>query len=149
MHMRANLPAHVDVDDLVHAGILCLLEAANKFDSSKHVMFFTLDTALRARSWTVSDSSIGPRGTCAKGGARSSPPRGISFLVLRRSPTEAETAFKLGINVERLRKTLFELRTVSWGSASNHTNEGDLPFANFPSKLATQPDSMFASPRAR
>src|SRR5439155_9273957 len=35
--MRGHLPAHVEVDDLVSAGVLGLLDAVRRFDSSKHV----------------------------------------------------------------------------------------------------------------
>jgi len=34
-----NLPVHVDLDDLVHAGILGLFDAATKFDPDKQVVF--------------------------------------------------------------------------------------------------------------
>ena len=34
-----SLPVHVDVDDLVHAGIMGLFDAAVKFDSEKQVSF--------------------------------------------------------------------------------------------------------------
>src|SRR5580704_7803759 len=34
-----NLPVHVDLDDLVHVGILGLFDAALKFDGEKQVTF--------------------------------------------------------------------------------------------------------------
>src|SRR5258708_10978958 len=34
-----NLPVHVDVDDLVHAGIMGLFDAALKFNGEKQVSF--------------------------------------------------------------------------------------------------------------
>jgi RNA polymerase sigma factor for flagellar operon FliA len=37
--VRANLPLHVDLDDLVHAGILGLFDAATKCDPEKQVVF--------------------------------------------------------------------------------------------------------------
>ena len=37
--VRENLPVHVDLDDLVHAGILGLFDAVNKFDPEKQVAF--------------------------------------------------------------------------------------------------------------
>jgi RNA polymerase sigma factor FliA len=147
MNMHANLPSHVDVNDLVQAGILGLLEAANNFDPSKHVLFSTfarhrvkgaiLDS-LRRLDWASRNLRRGQRQIEAA-------TRDLT-LVLRRSPTEAETALKLGINVERLRKTLFELRSVSLVSALNHTNEDDnhLPLDNFPGNQMTHPDSVFA-----
>ena len=37
--LRATLPAHIDIDELESAGQLGLLDAAEKFDQSKHVQF--------------------------------------------------------------------------------------------------------------
>src|SRR5437763_16714658 len=34
-----SLPMHVELDDLVHAGILGLFDAAHKFDDTKQVVF--------------------------------------------------------------------------------------------------------------
>ena len=39
--MREHLPAHVEVDDLVGAGLLGLLDAVRKFDARKHVQIET------------------------------------------------------------------------------------------------------------
>jgi len=33
MRVRENLPVHVDLDDLVHAGVLGLFDAANKYNT--------------------------------------------------------------------------------------------------------------------
>ena len=37
LQMREHLPAHVDLDDLVGAGVLGLIDAVRKFDARKHV----------------------------------------------------------------------------------------------------------------
>ena len=39
--IRRNLPAHVDLEDLVQAGALGLLDAARKYDAGKKVLFET------------------------------------------------------------------------------------------------------------
>src|SRR5215468_8375787 len=39
VRVHENLPVHVDLDDLVHAGILGLFDAAAKFDGEKQVAF--------------------------------------------------------------------------------------------------------------
>ena len=39
VRVHENLPVHVDLDDLVHAGILGLFDAATKFDDQKMVSF--------------------------------------------------------------------------------------------------------------
>ncbi len=37
--IHERLPRHVPLDDLVHAGVIGLIDALNKFDTSKHVQF--------------------------------------------------------------------------------------------------------------
>src|SRR5438128_4955594 len=39
VRVHENLPVHVDLDDLVHAGILGLFDAASKFNPDKQVVF--------------------------------------------------------------------------------------------------------------
>src|SRR5215831_11725122 len=62
--VRENLPGHVELDDLVHAGILGLFDAAQKYNSGKCVAFATyakhrirgaiLDS-LRQQDWASRD----------------------------------------------------------------------------------------------
>src|ERR1700676_4064964 len=37
--IHERLPRHVPLEDLVHAGVIGLIDALNKFDLSKHVQF--------------------------------------------------------------------------------------------------------------
>src|SRR3979490_3443334 len=39
VRVHENLPVHVDLDDLIHAGILGLFDAASKYDAEKKVVF--------------------------------------------------------------------------------------------------------------
>src|SRR5260370_8527720 len=39
IRVHENLPVHVDLDDLIHAGVLGLFDAVMKFDDSKNVPF--------------------------------------------------------------------------------------------------------------
>src|SRR5208283_1287918 len=39
VRVHENLPVHVDLDDLVHAGIIGLFDAATKFNPEKQVVF--------------------------------------------------------------------------------------------------------------
>ena len=39
VRVHENLPVHVEVDDMVHAGILGLFDAADKYDENKQVAF--------------------------------------------------------------------------------------------------------------
>jgi RNA polymerase sigma factor for flagellar operon FliA len=39
VRVHENLPVHVDLDDLVHAGVLGLFDAATKYNPDKKVVF--------------------------------------------------------------------------------------------------------------
>jgi RNA polymerase sigma factor for flagellar operon FliA len=69
---------------------------------------------------------------------------------LQRLPTEAEIAEKLGVDVDRWRQMMMDLRNVGLVSASVRTNDyDDLPAPDFPSKPETQPDNMCAREQMR
>ena len=69
---------------------------------------------------------------------------------LQRTPTEAEIAEKLGIDVDRWRQMMLDLRTAGLVSASTRANENDdLPAPDFPSDPDTQPDAMCAKEQLR
>src|SRR6202142_2034969 len=39
IRVHENLPVHVDLDDLIHAGVLGLFDAVTKYDAAKNVAF--------------------------------------------------------------------------------------------------------------
>ena len=41
IRVHETLPVHVDLDDLIHAGVLGLFDAVEKFDAEKNVVFQT------------------------------------------------------------------------------------------------------------
>lgn len=146
-----NLPVHVDLDDLVHAGILGLFDAATKFDPEKQVVFSSyakhrikgsiLDS-LRQLDWASRD--LRRRHKQLEAATRE------LASELQRTPTEAEIAERLGVDVERWRQLMIDLRSVGLVSASTRNNENDdLPAPDFPSKPETQPDSMCAREQLR
>lgn len=146
VRVHENLPVHVDLDDLVHAGILGLFDAASKFNPDKQVVFSSyakhrikgaiLDS-LRQLDWASRD--LRRRHKQVEAVTRE------LAAELQRNPTEAEIAGKLGVAVDRWRQMMLDLRNVGLISASTRTNEqDDLPAPDFPSKPETQPDNMCA-----
>src|SRR5437763_5936303 len=39
IRVHESLPVHVDLDDLIHAGVMGLFDAVEKFDGAKNVVF--------------------------------------------------------------------------------------------------------------
>lgn len=151
VRVHENLPVHVDMDDLVHAGILGLFDAASKFNPDKQVAFSSyakhrikgaiLDS-LRQLDWASRDLR-----------RRHKQVEAVTHdlaVALQRAPTEDELAEKLGVEVDRWRRMMVDLRNVGLISASARpTEHEDLPAPDFPSKPETQPDSMCAREQMR
>jgi RNA polymerase sigma factor for flagellar operon FliA len=109
-HIRERLPKNVDIEDLVQAGVLGLIEASSKFDEGKHVKFSTfaqfrirgaiLDS-LRKLDWGSRDLRRKSRAINASKAKLSSD--------LGRSPTEEEIASDMKISLSELHDTLNQL----------------------------------------
>jgi RNA polymerase sigma factor for flagellar operon FliA len=151
VRVHENLPVHVDLDDLVHAGVLGLFDAASKFNPDKQVAFSSyakhrikgaiLDS-LRQLDWASRD--LRRRHKQVEAATRE------LAATLQRTPTESEIAQKLGIDVERWRQMMVDLRSVGLISASSRAAEhDDLPAPDFPSKPETQPDNMCSREQMR
>src|ERR1039458_10310434 len=114
--IHERLPRHVPFEDLVHAGVLGLIDALNKFDLSKHVQFSSyakfgirgaiLDS-LRERDWS-------PRDLRRKGRLVESTYCQLSGK-LGRAPSENEIAHEMGIDLHELQSLLAELDGLELG----------------------------------
>jgi RNA polymerase sigma factor, FliA/WhiG family len=151
VRVHENLPVHVDLDDLIHAGILGLFDAASKYDAEKKVVFHSyakhrikgaiLDS-LRQLDWASRDLRRRHKQVEAI-------TRDLSAQ-FERVPTEAEIAAKMGVEVERWRQMVVELRTVGLISASGRGNDRENSAApEFPAKQEFQPDSICAREELR
>src|SRR5450755_403749 len=126
IRVHENLPVHVDLDDLVHAGVLGLFDAASKFNPEKQVAFSSyakhrikgaiLDS-LRQLDWASRD--LRRRHKQVEAATRELAAK------FERQPTEAELAEKMGVEVERWRQMVVELRTVGLISASGRGTDRD------------------------
>jgi len=115
--IHERLPRHVPLEDMVHAGVIGLIDALNKFDRSKRVQFGSyakfrirgaiLDS-LREMDW-------GPRGLRRKERRVEEAQRTLS-LDLSRSPTEMEVAAELNLELREFQQLLTELDRLEVGS---------------------------------
>jgi RNA polymerase sigma factor for flagellar operon FliA len=103
--VHSRLPSSVLLDDLIHSGILGLLDAINKFDPSKlvdlrvyamHRIRGAILDSLRSLDWS-------PRMLRKKGRALHELHERLT-ATLNREPTEAELAKEAGCGVEELRQ---------------------------------------------
>ena len=115
--IHERLPRHVPFEDLVHAGVVGLIDALNKFDLSKLVQFSSyakfrirgaiLDS-LRELDWS-------PRELRRKGRLVESTYCQLSGK-LGRAPSENEIAVEMGIDLRQLQSLLAELDGLELGS---------------------------------
>ncbi|MGB7603432.1 MAG: FliA/WhiG family RNA polymerase sigma factor [Candidatus Sulfotelmatobacter sp.] len=115
--IHERLPRQVPLEDLVHAGVIGLIDALNKFDRSKHVQFGSyakfrirgaiLDS-LREMDW-------GPRELRRKARGIEEAQRKLS-MALSRAPTEVEIAAELKIDLREFQQLLTELDGLEVGS---------------------------------
>ena len=115
--IHERLPRHVPFEDLVHAGVIGLIDALNKFDRSKHVQFGSyakfrirgaiLDS-LREMDW-------GPRELRRKARKVEEAHRKLS-LELSRAPSENEMAAELSLGLKEFQLLLGEIDSLEIGS---------------------------------
>jgi len=120
-----RLPSHVSFDDLVHAGILGLIDAVDKFDPGKNVQLKSyarfrirgaiLDS-LRQMDWS-------PRNLRRQARRIEEAHRELAAK-FGRAPTEPELAAHLALPLEEFQHLLGELRGLDLGSLQGPADEG-------------------------
>jgi len=145
VRMHENLPVHVDLDDLVHAGVMGLFQAANRFNPEKQVVFSSyakhrikgaiLDS-LRQLDWASRDMRRRHKKVEAV-------TRDLT-AELQHKPTEAEVAQRLGKDLEKFREMMLDLRNVGLVSASTRSGSADedLPAPEFPTDPENSPEAI-------
>jgi RNA polymerase sigma factor FliA len=145
IRVHETLPVHIDLDDMIHAGVLGLFDAAERYDGRQDVAFKSfakhrirgaiLDS-LRQLDWASRDLRRRHKQV-------ERITRDLS-IDLSRSPSEAEIAEKMGVNVERWRQMAIELRMIGLISSSSMQHEGeDKPAPEFPATPELQPDRVY------
>ncbi len=122
--IHERLPQHVDIEDLVSAGVVGLMDAFTKFDPQKKVQFRSyaqfrirgaiLDS-LRSLDWS-------PRDLRRKGREAEEAIRALTGR-LGRSPGEAEIAAEMGVSLEDYQSLLGDLKGLEIGTLHIEHNE--------------------------
>jgi RNA polymerase sigma factor for flagellar operon FliA len=140
--IHERLPQHVDIEDLVSAGVVGLMDAFSKFDPAKKVQFRSyaqfrirgaiLDS-LRTLDWS-------PRELRRKGRAVE---EAIRLLTARagHAPGEAEVAAEMGIALEDYQLLLGDLKGLEIGTLHMERNEdsGEEELAYVPGRPEEDP----------
>ncbi len=111
-HLLARLPSSVQLEDLLQAGMLGLLEARNNFDASKGASFETF-AGIRIRGSMIDEIRRGdwvPRSVHKNARAIAQAIQQIEQAT-GRDARDTEVAEKLSINVEEYRQILMEVNS--------------------------------------
>ena len=105
IRVHENLPVHVDLDDLIHAGVMGLFDAVEKYDGAKNVAFHSyakhrikgaiLDS-LRQLDWASRD--LRRRQKQVEAATRD------LAVNLGHTPHESEVAERMGVSLPRWRQ---------------------------------------------
>lgn len=140
--IHERLPQHVEIEDLVSAGIVGLMDAFSKFDPAKKVQFRSyaqfrirgaiLDS-LRTLDWS-------PRELRRKGRAVEEAIRVLTAR-LGRAPGEGEIAVEMGISLDDYQQLLGDLKGLEVGTLHIEHNEdsGEEELAYIPGRPDEDP----------
>lgn len=122
--IHERLPQYVDLEDLVSAGVVGLMDAFSKFDPAKKVQFRSyaqfrirgaiLDS-LRTLDWS-------PRELRRKGRAVEEAVRVLTAR-MGKTPGEAEVAAEMGLDLEQYQQLLGDLKGLEIGTLHVERNE--------------------------
>ena len=140
--IHERLPQHVDIEDLVSAGVMGLMDAFSKFDPAKKVQFRSyaqfrirgaiLDS-LRTLDWS-------PRELRRKGRAVE---EAIRVLTVRmgHAPGEGEVAAEMGVGLDEYQQLLGDLKGLEIGTLHMEHNEdsGEEELAYVPGRPEDDP----------
>ena len=140
--IHERLPQYVDIEDLVSAGVVGLMDAFSKFNPAKKVQFRSyaqfrirgaiLDS-LRTLDWS-------PRDLRRKGRAVEEAVRALTAR-LGRPPGEAEIAVEMGIGLDEYQQLLGDLKGLEIGTLHVERNEdsGEEELAYVPGRADEDP----------
>ena len=140
--IHERLPQHVDIEDLVSAGVVGLMDAFSKFDPGKKVQFRSyaqfrirgaiLDS-LRTLDWS-------PRELRRKGRAVEEAIRALTAR-MGHAPDEAEVAVEMTLELEEYQQLLGDLKGLEIGTLHLERNEdsGEEELSYIPSRPEDDP----------
>jgi len=149
-HIQRSLPVHVELDDLVHAGIMGLIDAATKYRDDKEVAFTTyakyrirgaiLD-GLRQLDWASRDLRKRYK-------QMETVTRDLA-TTLQRTPTDTEVATAMGLNARRWQALMVDFRSLGAATQVRPADRDEQYAPETPCPTAQLPDHVLARSEMR
>ncbi|GIK52382.1 MAG: FliA/WhiG family RNA polymerase sigma factor [Planctomycetaceae bacterium] len=124
--MHTKLPSHVDLDELIQAGVFGLMDAIDGFDPDRGVKFeaYCKQRISGAILDDLREQDFAPRLVRTHSHQLERAFKDLE-TALGRVPTEQEMADKLGISLDEYDRWLREINSASIVSLDRSANEGD------------------------
>lgn len=146
-NIRRSIAVHIELDDLVHAGVMGLIDAATKYDASKEVPFpvyaklrirGSILDSLRNLDWASREARKTYRQMDAVAQQLAA--------TLQRTPTGAEIAEAMGLDENRWRTLMMDYGTVGLATArqSQVSDEEGKSARECSSPESESPDQLYA-----
>jgi RNA polymerase sigma factor for flagellar operon FliA len=150
-HVQRSLPVHVELNDLVHAGIMGLVDAATKYQGNRKVAFPTyakyrirgaiLDS-LRQLDWASRD--------LRKRQKQMETVTQDLTAKLQRTPTQGELAAEMGLSARSWRNLMVDFRNLGFAATQLRTHDReDHPMNDPPCAPGHSPEEVFARSESR
>ena len=149
-HVQRSLSVHIELDDLIHAGLVGLFEAAVKYEADKKVAFSAyakhrirgaiLDS-LRQLDWASRDLRKRHRQMEAV--------KAELATKLQCDPSEEEIAAAMGLNAKRWRALMVDFRRINNMAAQTRADREEQTSIELPSAPAHNPDQAFVRSEMR
>lgn len=144
--ISSRLPSHVELDDLIHSGILGLMDAIEKFEPARNIKFKTY-AELRIKGAILDglrDLDWVPRSLRRKKKDIETAYHSLE-QAMGRAATDEEVALHLGIGLDELHKNLDELKGVTLGTfvEVGEDGEGESIISFVPDPDAEDPHHLF------
>ena len=149
-HIQKSIPVHLELDDLTHAGVMGLFDAATKYRPDKKVAFPTyakhrirgaiLDS-LRQMDWASRDLRKRQK-------QMETVTRELTAK-LNREPDAVEVASAMGLNTRQWQTLMVDFRSLSAAAMQMRVEREDQPASEKPASAGTGPDHAFAQSELR
>ncbi|MBV9157945.1 MAG: FliA/WhiG family RNA polymerase sigma factor [Acidobacteriaceae bacterium] len=150
-HIQKSVPVHIELNDLIHAGVMGLFDAATKYRDDKKVAFAcyakhrirgAILDSLRQLDWASRDLrkrykqvELVTRDLEAK---------------LERTPIESEIASAMGLNTQRWQALMVDFRSLGAAAMQARASDRDESYQQeTPCEVSQCPDQVFARSELR
>jgi len=150
-HVQRSLPVHTELDDLVHAGTMGLVDAATKYQDDKEVAFpaYAKHRIKGAILDSLRQLDAASRDLRKRHKQMEAVTRDLTAK-LQRTPSQSEIASAMGLSATRWQSLMVDFRNLGLAAVqARATDREEQPMNDAPAPPAHRPDEVFARAEMR